>query len=153
MGVIEENYSVKIIRSGKNNSVTTEIWTDQNGANRRPNGPYSINYDHLGRVTDENYSVWDFDPTLEGNHPSSVRYDPETGQVKRTIYLDDNGDLHRDLGRPALIHFDARTGEVVEQHFYLHGNKVDEHGKLLKDDKDPFVRPAHSPPTSEPKEP
>ncbi len=69
-----------------------------------------------GNVVEERWLRNDVTSRLESEGPAVINYDPETSKPVRHMYFAD-GNLHR-IGGPAVIEFDARTGEVRSEEYF-----------------------------------
>lgn len=132
---IEETYTVKFIRDADTDQIFAEHWYDSRGVHRNPKGAATTHYD---QVTG-NPTLKMFGYRLDRNGkplPTSVAYDPHTGNRKGESYTNKLHEWHREDG-PARIFYDPETGEIKQQRYYRNNIETDEFGNPLDTSPEP----------------
>lgn len=117
--VINETYSVEVLRDSETGEKVRERWT-LDGKLHRTDGPALQGWDN-GKLTAQEWWLKD-KPSRLGGKPACLEIDPDSDVVVSEKYFVD-GKPHK-LGGPALIERDALTGQVTMAHYYRDGQKL-----------------------------
>ncbi len=89
------------------------------------NETYEVSIDRNPKTQHKTFEIWrDLDGRLHrpDDLPAATLYNSENGVAERTEYWQ-CGLRHRTCG-PAIVEFDAETGNVLKEEYYMYGQRV-----------------------------
>lgn len=133
--VYEDIYWVEIERDRKTNNVTLELWRNKNGEFCRINGPAEQRFDPIsGQKIKEVYRFRGQIHREEEDGAAVTYWDAKTGNITHEEY-GQYGVCNRSNGQPALVDYDANSGEIINAHYVVEGVDIDpKTGEPLWDD-------------------
>ncbi len=120
---IEETHKVLVVRDRKTSNITGEYWAKEDGTPHRVFGPAVSEFDPVsGQLLKEIYYLRGEIHRREGNGPAVREWSSTTGKLTY-VEFSEYGEHHRTDGEPAIIYYNPHTGEVLDQEYYVSGEK------------------------------
>lgn len=121
----KDTYTVKVFRDKETNNVTQETWYDEHGKRHRINAPAFQSFDpKTGKMIEAWYYLHGMLHRDEKDGPAIQCWDAETGNLVYEEYKQYSKG-NRSGGKPAVVSYDPKTGEITEARYMDNGVDID----------------------------